>query len=173
MAVYIPVVRKYKVGDHVGLEIIRAVGMVMDRRGVYAGFVSDEGQGTYLVKFLGVPKSVHEELGRVFCRCQAHSKLLQRMASRKMRKATLDAVRALATEAERNCEGSWVESEGGLGESTIWYESTVLLNCSGKERLPLNVNITYGTPPPYFPQTPAGTWDPSEAPRYAHGTHLG
>ena len=142
----------------------------MDRRGVVAGFVSDEGQGTYLVKFLGVPESVHEELARVLCRCQAHSKLLQRVGSRKMRKASSETIRQLINDAERDCEASWAQGEGGLGESTIWYESTDLLNCSGKERLPLNVNTTYGTPPPYFPQTPAGTWDPREAPRYAHGT---
>lgn len=172
MAVQVPVVRKYHVGDHVGLETIRAVGVVVDRRGVVTGLGPDDGSGRYLAEFRGVPEQVHRELVKYHCRCKAHQNFWRQAAKRLKRQAQQHEIQALLSDAERACESVFAHGHHGLGVSSIWYESRELLNCSGKERLPWNVNVSYGTPPPYFDQMPMGRWDPSKAPRYAHGTHL-
>lgn len=171
MAVYVPVVRKYHIGDHVALEAIRAVGAVVGRRGVITGVGPDNGSGRYLVEFRGVTKDIHRELIKHYCRCKAHDAMWRKAGRLLKRKADQSQLQELFMEAERACES---RSPGGLGlgTSAIWYESRDLLNCSGHERLPLNVTVSYGTPPPFFEQMPMGTWEPSTAARYAHGTHL-
>lgn len=170
MAVYRRVVRRYKVGDHVGLELIRAVGEVLERRGVGGGFLNDEGQGTYLVRFLGVSEPVHFELAKALCRCRSHSALYAPMGRRSARKASGSELMKRIQLAMDECESSWTSRQDGSDSSRIWYESESLLNCSGKERLPMNVNTRWPTPPPHFPLIPLGHWDPTTAPRYARGT---
>lgn len=172
MAVHLPVVRKYRIGDHVALEAIMAVGEVIDRRGVMpTGLGADSGEGRYLVRFRGVPEAVHRDILRSYCRCPAHAKVLHQMGGKKTRAMQPGELRSWLlkelADAEGACESSFSPGVGGMGTSSVWYDSNALLNCSGKERLPLNVNVRYGTPAPYFEQTPMGTWDPSKAPRYA------
>lgn len=169
MAIYVPVVRKYRVGDHVGLEEILAVGIVIARRGVVTGLGSDDGSGRYYVEFDGVPENVHVEMLRLFCQCNAHVKFLRRVG-RRMKKGNGPDVVSLVAEAERDCESEYLPVVDEIGKSRIWYRSSSLLNCSGKERLPLNANVRYGTPPPFFEVASMGRWDPSRAPRYQHGT---
>lgn len=173
MAVHVPVVRKYRIGDHVGLESIMAVGEVVRRRGVVTGLGHDDGSGRYLVTYDGVPERVHEELLISFCLCPAHAKFWRKMQRRAKREGFPTALSQLLPEVQRDCESTFSPKNSGLGTSAIWYQSSDLLNCCGKERLPLNVNVTYGTPPPFFPLTPMGGWNPAAAPRYARSMNLG
>ena len=168
-----PVFRKYHIGDHVGLAEILAVGTVIARRGVVPGVGGDNGSGRYHVEFDGVPQDVHIAMLKQFCHCNAHAKWVRQMGRRRRKAPDRDVIQKLYAEAERNCDSEHVGGGQGHGKSRIWYLSSSLLNCSGKERLPLNVNVRYGTPPPYFDVAPMGAWDLTRAPRYQHGTTNG
>lgn len=172
MAIHVPVVRKYRVGDHVGLAAILAVGPVVARRGVVTGLGPDNGSGRYLVEFRGVSRATHDQLATKFCHCTTHAKLWRRVRRAKDLGGR-EGASAMLRDALANCESEHRVAAAQLEVSRIWYASSDLLNCCGKERLPLNVNVTYGTPPPYFDVTPMGTWNPTTQPRYAHGTNLG
>ena len=85
-------------------------------------------------------------------------------------KGALDqSVVQLLAKARRDCESAHVQGASEAGKSRIWYRSPSLLNCSGKERLPLSADVRQGTPPPYFDVTPMGTWDRSRVACYQHG----
>src|SRR4051794_31326787 len=113
MAIRVPVVRKYHVGDHVGLEEIRAVGKVIARRGVIPGIGSDDGSGLYCVEFDGVPQNLHVEMVRIFCLCNAHAKSTRQMMRRRRKARSVDAMQQLLAEADRNCESEHIG--GGEG----------------------------------------------------------
>jgi hypothetical protein len=157
MSIAIPVFPKYRVGDHVGLPEIMAVGQVLDRRGVPVG--SDQGAGRYLVEFDGVSGDVHLDLVVTFtCSCKAHEALLAKMRRRKFDRER-DMPGAVA-ELGRNCESKYVPKQE---KSRIWLKSSQLVNCTGKRRLPLGA--TGWSALTYFDLTPMGTWDPKSAPR--------
>lgn len=160
MSIALSVSVKYRVGDNVGLPQIRAVGQVLDRRGLLPGADYD-GAGRYLVEFTGVPEELHRALvaSPMLCRCRAHDRLYAKMSRRKF-----DLQRdfpALSLEAEANCESKHLPEQE---KSRIWFASRELVNCTGKRRLPLGA--TGGPRPmPYFDLAPAGTWDPTSGPR--------
>ena len=57
-------------------------------------------------------------------------------------KGALDqSVVQLLAKAQRDCESAHVQGASEAGNSRIWYRSPSLLNCSGKERLPLSADV--------------------------------
>lgn len=153
MSIAIPVSQKFKVGDHVGLPEIMAVGNVIERRGLLPGADYD-GKGRYLVEFDGVPEAVHLELLVSFrCRCRAHEAMLAKMSRRKFNRER-DMPGAIA-ELGRSCASQYLPEKG---KSRIWLTGRDVVNCTGKRRLPLGVNVYEKLT--YVDLAPMGTWDP-------------
>ena len=92
-----------------------SVGAVIARRGVVTGLGSDDGSGRYHVQFDGVPKSVHVQLMRNFCQCNAHIKMLRHLG-RRMKGALDQSVVQLLAKAERDCESAHLQ---GASEAEI------------------------------------------------------
>jgi hypothetical protein len=86
-----------------------SVGAVIARRGVLTGLGSNDGSGRYHVQFDGVPKSVHVQLMRNFCQCNAHIKMLRHLG-RRMKGALDQSVVQLLAKAQRDCESAHLQA---------------------------------------------------------------